>query len=200
MSFLSDTQESPALIFPELDVEMLALNLQFSRLDDVVHFASEVAEFRESSSGMEEKFAVLNKFLIRQRPAVSASKTSVSYGNVPWMKLPNAESAVVELEKVADYLLNAAHPDNGGKAAFFEALGFHRTEPETLAKALHDLAREAEVTQAATSPHGRKLVIVGEIKSPVGATAIEQTIWIIDKGRDIARLVTAYPHRAWRPK
>jgi len=39
VSFLGDTQESAALIFPELDVEVLALNLQFFRLDDVVHFA-----------------------------------------------------------------------------------------------------------------------------------------------------------------
>ena len=38
VSFLGDTQESTALILPELDIEMLALNLQFSRLDDVVHF------------------------------------------------------------------------------------------------------------------------------------------------------------------
>ena len=29
------------------------------------------------------------------------------------MKLPNAERAVVEREKIADYLLNPAHPDNG---------------------------------------------------------------------------------------
>jgi|SRR6516162_182831 len=39
VSFLGDTQESPAVIFPEFDVEILALNLQFSRLNDVVHFA-----------------------------------------------------------------------------------------------------------------------------------------------------------------
>src|SRR5438552_864429 len=39
MSFLGDTQESPAVVLPELDVEVLTLNLQFSRLDDVVHFA-----------------------------------------------------------------------------------------------------------------------------------------------------------------
>jgi hypothetical protein len=38
MSFFGDAQESPALIFPELHVEMLALYLQFSRLDDVIHF------------------------------------------------------------------------------------------------------------------------------------------------------------------
>src|SRR6185369_6041147 len=39
MSFLSDTQEFTAVVLPELDIEMLALNLQFSRFDDVVHFA-----------------------------------------------------------------------------------------------------------------------------------------------------------------
>jgi hypothetical protein len=62
-------------------------------------------------------------------------------GSISQMKLPNAENAAVQREKVADYLLNAAHPDNGGKAAFFEALGFHPAEPERLAKALKDLAR-----------------------------------------------------------
>ena len=39
MSFLGDAQEPPALIFSELDVEALALDLEFSRLDDVIHFA-----------------------------------------------------------------------------------------------------------------------------------------------------------------
>ena len=39
VSFLCDTQEPAALIFPELDIKVLALNLQFFRLDDVVHFA-----------------------------------------------------------------------------------------------------------------------------------------------------------------
>jgi hypothetical protein len=39
----------------------------------------------------------------------------------------------VEREKTEDYLLKAAHPDNGGKAAFFERLGFRRQKWETLA-------------------------------------------------------------------
>src|SRR5439155_2985300 len=39
MSFFNDTQEFPALVLTELDAEMLALNLQFSRLDDVIHFS-----------------------------------------------------------------------------------------------------------------------------------------------------------------
>jgi succinylarginine dihydrolase len=39
VSFLSDAQESPAVVLTELHVEMLALNLQFFRLDDVIHFS-----------------------------------------------------------------------------------------------------------------------------------------------------------------
>ena len=64
------------------------------------------------------------------------------------VKLPNADKAVVERHKVADYLLNAAHPDNGGKAAFFEGLGFRLSEWETLAKALQKLARERKSRKA----------------------------------------------------
>jgi hypothetical protein len=39
VGFFGDTQEPASLIFPELHIEVLALNLQFSRLDDVIHFA-----------------------------------------------------------------------------------------------------------------------------------------------------------------
>jgi hypothetical protein len=74
------------------------------------------------------------------------------------MKLPHADQAVVEREKVVNYLLNTAHPDNGGKAAFFEGLGFRRADWETLAAALLALAGEADVTQSSLSPHGQKYV------------------------------------------
>ena len=36
------------------------------------------------------------------------------------MKLPNAKKAVVKRAKIIDYLLDSKHPDNGGKAEFFE--------------------------------------------------------------------------------
>ena len=111
------------------------------------------------------------------------------------MKLPNAVKTIVEREKVADYLLNAAHPDNGGKADFFEKLGFRRNEWETLAAALRLLAQTEDVAHRLESPHGRKYVIVGRIESPAGRAARVQTIWIVDKGLDVARLVTAYPRK-----
>ncbi len=40
------------------------------------------------------------------------------------MNLPNAHLVIVDREKIKDYLLNPAHPDNGGKARFFLGLGF----------------------------------------------------------------------------
>ena len=111
------------------------------------------------------------------------------------MKLPNAEQAVVEREKIADYLLAASHPDNGGKAEFFGRFGFHRDGWKTLAEALLKLAREAEVSHSSTSAHGRKFVIAGKIETPSGRPVTVQTIWIMDTGAAAARLVTAYPAR-----
>ena len=111
------------------------------------------------------------------------------------MKLPNANKSVMEREKIADYLLNPAHPDNGGKAAFFQGLGFHRDQWEMLATAMLALASKAEVTQSMKSPHGQKYIVIGRIESPTGQSALVQTIWIVDKGWDVARLVTAYPRK-----
>ena len=111
------------------------------------------------------------------------------------MKLPNPDKLVVGREKIADYLLNPAHPDNGGKAEFFGKLGFQRKEWEKLAAAFRVLAQTTEVTSHAESPHGRKYVIVGQIESPVGKPVAVKMIWIVDKGLDVARLVTAYPRK-----
>lgn len=112
------------------------------------------------------------------------------------MKLPNAKQAAVDREKVADYLLNPAHPDNGGKANFFTRLGFHRDRWEVLAAALKALTVSAEVTSVSETPHGNKYVITGRIRSPGGKSPLVQSIWIVDKNRNAARLVTAYPRKA----
>ncbi|MCX6916908.1 MAG: hypothetical protein NT167_28375 [Verrucomicrobia bacterium] len=52
------------------------------------------------------------------------------------MRMPNAHLAVADQDKIAHYLLNAAHPDNGGKAPFFLALGFRPDDWQSLAAAL----------------------------------------------------------------
>jgi hypothetical protein len=68
-----------------------------------------------------------------------------------------------------DYLLNPAHPDNSGKAEFFEALGFRRKEWKPLAAALLALARQAEVAQNMKSPHGQNMLLLVGLSRPVAS-------------------------------
>ena len=112
------------------------------------------------------------------------------------MKFPDAQAAVVSREKAADYLLNTAHPDNGGKAEFFERHGFRRDEWQLLATALKELAVHGDVIFTGETAHGKKYVVVGPMPSPGGKTPLVQSIWIVDKGLVAARLVTAYPRKA----
>ena len=109
------------------------------------------------------------------------------------MKMPNAEDAVVDRDKITSYLLNPAHPDNGGKAAFFLALGFRSGDWQPLAAALRTLAGEVPVAKEMESTHGLKYILEGKIETPSGKRPTVRTIWIVDQGRDIPRLVTAYP-------
>jgi hypothetical protein len=67
MSFLRDAQEFSAVVLPELDVEMLALNLQFFRLDDVIHFAlrtpslgSQTLKWKKNRDGKENSCSLVS--------------------------------------------------------------------------------------------------------------------------------------------
>ena len=109
------------------------------------------------------------------------------------MKLPNAHLAVVEQGKVVAYLLNPAHPDNGGKAAFFAMLGFDRGDWPRFAAALRRLAVTGEVAKAMESLHGTKYVVDGRIETPTGGSPMVRSVWIVDREFEAARLITAYP-------
>jgi hypothetical protein len=109
------------------------------------------------------------------------------------MNIPNREHAVVEHEKVRDYLLNPAHPDGFGKAEFYTAMGFRRETWQVLAGALRQVAVNSPVTKSMTSIHGHKYIVDGLLQAPSGRTAMVRTVWIVDTGKDTPRLITAYP-------
>src|SRR5947207_11139955 len=108
------------------------------------------------------------------------------------MRLPNADLAVVDRAKITGYLLNPEHPDNGGKAAFFVALEFNRSDWDAFANALRRLALTADVTETMETVHGTKYIVDGELENPAGKEAPVRSIWIIDARTDFPRLVTAY--------
>ena len=108
------------------------------------------------------------------------------------MTIPNHESATVDRRKVVEYLLNAGHPENGGKAAFYASLDFAEGNVEELIVALRGLA-SGEVTIHSASEHGDKYVIDGVLASRTGRIGAIRAVWIIDRGSRVPRLVTAYP-------
>lgn len=115
------------------------------------------------------------------------------------MKLPNAHLAVVDRRKVTDYLLDAEHPRNGGKAAFFKALGFSAEAPWRFIEAIRRLAMDAtgDVVTCVESAHGEKYVVDGPLpghtqESPAPSV---RTVWMIRHGREVPELVTAYPRK-----
>jgi hypothetical protein len=109
------------------------------------------------------------------------------------MKLPDADKAIVEREKIVTYLLNAAHPDNDGKARFFLGLGFNQEEWQPLAAGLRKAATIHSVSKIMASRHGTKYIIDGRIETPGGKTPLVRAVWIVDVGLETPRLVTAYP-------
>jgi hypothetical protein len=109
------------------------------------------------------------------------------------MKLPHVHEAIVAEAKLVDYLLNSAHPDNGGKAAFFMTLGFSIENWLELAAAFRQLAKETEVVEALESSYGTKYVLDGWLQGRDNKQATVRSIWIVDRGTNFPRLVTAYP-------
>jgi hypothetical protein len=112
-------------------------------------------------------------------------------------KLPNANFAIVDRKKIVEYLLNREHPDNGGKADFFVGMGFNPSDWETFAAALRLLAVSGSVTSTMESSHGRKYILDGPIDRPDGTERLVRSVWIVDTGETVPRLVTAYP---WEEK
>ncbi|MFN8344778.1 MAG: hypothetical protein U0X91_07235 [Spirosomataceae bacterium] len=109
------------------------------------------------------------------------------------MTLPNAELAVVPSEKVVKYLLDGYHPQNKGKAAFYEMAGYRAENGNVLAEALQTLAKTGTIIKTEPTPRGIKYVVQGEITAPNGRTYQLLSVWIIQSEQNEPRLVTAYP-------
>ncbi len=107
------------------------------------------------------------------------------------MKLPHLENALVEEAKITAYLLS--EENSGGKAAFFMAFGFTIDDWQRLRAALTQHAATHEIQRSSATRHGVKYIIEGDLQTPDGRSPQVRSVWIVDTGKDIPRLVTAYP-------
>ena len=108
------------------------------------------------------------------------------------MTLPNADRAVIDDAKVRDYLLSPEHPIGRAKARFFGRLGFRRDRWRDLRDALLALAQAGSASRTSVGVFGQKYVVRGTIQGPAGQ-AVVVTVWIVLRGEDFPRFLTAYP-------
>jgi hypothetical protein len=111
------------------------------------------------------------------------------------MKLPNAESAIVEQEKVCGYLLNAGHRYGASKAKFFAEFGFTLDAWEDLAKALREHGLHNEVAREKDAGFGPRYEVDGELVAPDGRRPRVRTVWQIASGETALGSLLPIPWR-----
>lgn len=110
------------------------------------------------------------------------------------MKLPNRKQAYIPRSKLEDYLLSETHAVGRAKAKFFRMFGFDEHNIDFLEKGLLTIAHNEDVSAVVSSPHGEKYIVDGTLHTPINRLIRVKTVWIVDKGQDKPRFVTAQPN------
>ncbi len=109
------------------------------------------------------------------------------------MRLPNADDAIIPMNKIENYLLDLAHPIGGGKARFFLSFGFRREAWNVLADAFRKHAQENLVANSISDADGVTYLVEGPLETLSGRKPYVRTIWLIETGDVAPRFITAYP-------
>ena len=112
------------------------------------------------------------------------------------MKMPNADLAVVDHEKIVDYLLNSTHRFGAAKARFFSEFGFRADSWEKLAASLKEHGLKHDVMMVRETGFGPRFAVDGELSTPDGRRPRVRTVWQIDTDQSVPRLITAHPLEA----
>ena len=108
------------------------------------------------------------------------------------MKLPNGESAYVDLLKLLEYCLSPDHPRGRHKAFVFgSVLGVTSEDAEELRDALLDAAHSGTAQFLSEDIYGERYVVDFPLRGPKGSATV-RSIWILRTGEDFPRLVTCY--------
>lgn len=109
-----------------------------------------------------------------------------------------ADSLSISTPKITGYLLKLDHPRGASKARFFTAFGFRPEYPVPLFDALLEHGEVNDIVTIESSPEATVYTVEGEITSPDGRNPRIRTVWQVDAGTSVARLITAVPLRRRR--
>jgi hypothetical protein len=107
-------------------------------------------------------------------------------------RLPEGHLAIIEEQKITQYLLASGHPAGRAKAVFFRRYGFENAAWQTLHDALLEHALSARVISMNDTEFGRKYILEGRMTAPDSRKPRIRAIWFVAKGERVPRLVTAY--------
>jgi hypothetical protein len=109
------------------------------------------------------------------------------------MKLPAADQVFIDVAKLRSYLLSFTHPVGRFKGAFFAAFGYTPENWRQLDADLRQLVQSQDAKKGDPTVYGQKYEVRGIIKGPNGKAVEIVTVWIILKGENVPRFVTAHP-------
>jgi len=108
------------------------------------------------------------------------------------MRLPNAENAFIDDEKLVGYSLNLDHERGKHKArVFVSALGLTADKAHILREAILQAVKKQPAIPSKGDDYGQRYVVDFEMTTDVG-TAIVRTTWILLVDEDFPRLVSCY--------
>jgi len=114
-------------------------------------------------------------------------------GAVIAVRLPSLGSALIDPEKLRDYLLSPSHDRGRFKAAVFASMGYSRDDWQRFEADIRKLIEATDAEQVPSAAHGHKYVVAGTLEGPAGRPRRIRTVWIVRLGERVPRLITAYP-------
>lgn len=108
-------------------------------------------------------------------------------------KVPKAENAEIPAGKLTQYVLNTEHTVGGHKARVIKsALGFTVEDAERFSKEILTKVKQQEAVSLGHNGHGEKYKVELPFKDTNGKDIDLTSVWIINDGDTIPKLVTAY--------
>lgn len=109
-------------------------------------------------------------------------------------RLPNYDKAVIQPEKLYDYVLNPDHPLGQHKARVFKSvLGIERAHAEVLADVIKGSLLRASAIQGVSNEYGESWKTYHDILGVNGKSAIVTVSWIFGTTEpEVPRLTTCF--------
>ncbi|HYY57487.1 MAG TPA: hypothetical protein VE842_09145 [Pyrinomonadaceae bacterium] len=112
------------------------------------------------------------------------------------MKLPGADRAIIDIEKLRDYSLNPYHPKGKHKArVFLSALGLKADDAERLREMIMEAILVSEAKAQQPTSYGQRFIVdfyVTGFDKFVTTTVTVRSAWVIRNDEDFPRLTSCF--------